>query len=149
MRTLARTLMEENANLLRQIETKTEQYANVEARVAAVERENIPDQLSKISAKINEIKNEEKRNQLVTESKLKEINRKEPVIAFRVTSVKDSEASREADLRKHPGKIYIINDVCTMLNDTVSFNLFQFYSISFKHFFKLFGKTQNTILEVD
>ena len=93
METLARTLMDENANLMRQIETKTEQYAYLEARIAAVEQEN-------------EIENEEKQNQFVTESKLNGINRKEPVIAFRATSVKDSDQdnlSRKAYLPDRKG----------------------------------------------
>ena len=103
MGNLARYLMDENANLMRQIETKTERYANLEARIAVVEQEN-------------EIENEEKRNQLLTESKLNGSNRKEPVIAFRAISFKNSDQdnlSVKVDIDRKTGKLLIINDVST------------------------------------
>ena len=66
-----------------------------------------------------EVEQEKVQNQLTTMSaKLIEIdNRKEPVIAFRATSVKDSGSSNQQRVNKNPGKISYVqcspeNPVC-------------------------------------
>ena len=72
-----------------------------------MEQEKIKDQLSKISTTINEIENGKIQNQLATmSSKLNEIdNMKEPVYAFRVTSVKNSGPSSKQNVQQRPGLI--------------------------------------------
>ena len=74
-------------------------------------------------------------NQLeVLSTKLNEIsNRKEPVVAFRATSVKDSGSSQEQRVSKNPGKSLFFRSLQT-----------EYYFI----FLKLFGKKSTTILEV-
>ena len=57
-------------------------------QLVEVEQEKVKNQLTTMSAKLNEID-----------------NRKEPVIAFRATSVKDSGSSMEQSVSKNPGKI--------------------------------------------
>ena len=94
----------------------------------AVEQEKVQGQFTELSKKIEEIKSnadlvklalekkidqlveveqEKVQNQLTTMSaKLNEIdNRKEPVIAFRVTVVKDAGGSNAQRVNQNPGKI--------------------------------------------
>ena len=59
---------------------------------ASVEQEKVQNQLAIISAKLNEMN-----------------SRKEPVYAFRVTSVKDSGTLKEQYVSKNPGKIINLN----------------------------------------
>ena len=72
-------------------------------------QKNVQDQLTTISAKIDEIENGKIQNQLETMSaKLNEIyNRKEPVYAFRATSVKDSGSSSSIHISRSPGKMFM------------------------------------------
>ena len=78
--------------------------------------------MTEISAKINQIE-KEMPNQLATISaKLNEIdNRKEPVFAFRVTSVKDSGSSSQQSVSKSPGKMNIVKNNCR--TNCIYFNL--------------------------
>ena len=69
------------------IQNKAQPYPSEQAEV---EQEKVRTQLATMSAKLNEID-----------------NKKEPVYAFRVTSVKDSGSPRETHVAKNPGKIFI------------------------------------------
>ena len=60
-------------------------------QLVEVEQEKVQNQLTTMSAKLNEID-----------------NRKEPVIAFRATVVKDSGNSQTQRLSKNPGKITLL-----------------------------------------
>ena len=73
-------------------------------------QKKVQDQLTTISAKIDEIENGKIQNQLETMStKLNEIdNRKELACAFRATIVKDVKSSSSANVNKNPGIIFII-----------------------------------------
>ena len=63
--------------------------------MAAVAQENVQKQLLTISTKVNEIS-----------------NRKEPVIAFRATAVKDSGISREQQVSRNPGEHLVLLTSC-------------------------------------
>ena len=67
------------------IQNKAQPYPSEQE---ALEQEEIQNQLATMTAKLNEID-----------------NRKEPVYAFRVTSVKGAGSSRDTHVTKSPGKI--------------------------------------------
>ena len=69
------------------IQNKAQPYPSEQAEV---EQERVQNQLATITTKLNEID-----------------NRKEPVYAFRVTSVKDSGTSSQQHVVKNPGKMFI------------------------------------------
>ena len=66
------------------IQNKAQPYPSEQAEV---EQERVQNQLAIITTKLNEID-----------------NRKEPVYAFRVTSVKDSGSSSQQRVERNPGK---------------------------------------------
>ena len=69
------------------IQNKAQPYPSEQAEV---EQERVQNQLATITTKLNEID-----------------NRKEPVYAFRVTSVKDSGTANEQYVSENPGKMFI------------------------------------------
>ena len=86
-----------------------DQFAEVSEQIEEINSnaDSVKLALEKKIEQLVEVEQEKVQNQLTTMSeKLNEIdNRKEPVIAFRATAVKDSGSSSTQSVRKNPGKI--------------------------------------------
>ena len=76
------------------IQNKAQPYPSEQAKV---EQEKLQNQLTAMSMKLNEIE-----------------NRKEPVYAFRVSSVKNSGTSKQESVYDNPGEMFIIYDILLM-----------------------------------